>query len=126
VAPRIKKAPKPAALFTRNEVIGLCKRFLKEDDSVNKYYDPVNSVVTMYQLIKRYPNREFWLAYELGFQLRSLYWLLGKDGKERLDRDWSIAQLDLGPQVEQIVGTEKVGEDVVVEKPKVSVADFLR
>lgn len=120
------KVPKPKPLFSRPEVIGLCKRFLRPDEFEAKYYDPIKSVMTMYGLIKKYPSRTFWLNYELGFTLRSLFWFLGVDGRERLARDWSIFSLDLGPQVVQTVGTEKVGEDAQIERPKTTVADLFR
>lgn len=115
------KTPKRKPLLTRPETIGLCKRFLKDDK-----YEGAQALMAMYKLIKQYPSREFWLAYQLGFQLNSLFWFLGKDGQERLARDWSLYQLKL-KQVEQPKLEEnKVGDDVVVERPKTSVADFLR
>lgn len=120
------KPPKPKPLFSRNEVIGLCKRFLKPDEGLTKYYDPVKSPITMYQLLKMFPHREFWLHYELGFTLRSLYWFLGADGQEKLKRDWSVFNLDLGTQPEYKLEMAKVGEDVQIERPKTSVADLLR
>lgn len=123
--PRKPAKPKVVPLFTRPEVIGLCKRFLREDEFATKYYDPVKSPMSMYTLIKRYPSRAFWLNMELGFQLRSLYWFMGEAGKAELDKRWSIYTLDMGPQVVHTLETEKVGEDVVVTRPKVSVADIL-
>lgn len=120
------KPPKPKPLFSRPEVVGLCKRFLKEKEGLTEYYHPVQAPMAMYGLIKLYPSREFWLNMDLGFTLRSLFWFRGQDGKAELDRRWSIYNLDLGPQVEHALLDTKVGEDVVVEKPKVSVADFLR
>ena len=120
------KVPKPPPLFTRNEVIGLCKWFLRPDEFAEKYYDPIKSPMLMYGLIKKYPSREFWKGYDLGFKLRSLLWFLGAAGRERLERDWSIFKLDLGAQEVHDVGEAKVGEDVVIERPKTSVADFLR
>ncbi len=125
--PRKPAKPKIKPLFTRPEVIGLCKRFLREDEFTTKYYDPVTAPMAMYGLIKLYPSREFWLNLELGFKLRSLYWLKGADGKAELDRRWSIHSLDLAPQVEQTeLSDTKVGDDVIIERPKTSVADLLR
>ena len=124
--PRKPAQPKVKPLFSRNEVIGLCKRFLKEDEFATKYYDPRVSPMTMYALLKAYPSRQFWLNYELGFQLRSLFWLQGKDGQDRLKRDWEIFNLHIEAPAIQEIGDTKVGEDVVVQRPKTSVADFLR
>lgn len=124
--PRKPAKPKVVPLFSRNEVIGLCKRFLKEDTITEKWYDPIKTPMSMYTLIKRYPSRAFWLNMELGFQLRSLYWFMGENGKAELDKRWSIFTLDLGPQVVHDVGTAKVGEDVVVVVKPQSVADLLK
>ena len=124
--PAAPKAPKPKLLFSRAEVIGLCKRFLREKEGLTEFYHPVQSPMAMYALLKTYPSREFWLNMELGFQLRNLFWFRGEAGKAELDKRWSVYQLDLGPQVEHTVEDTKVGEDVVVVKPKTSIADFLR
>ncbi len=124
--PAAPKVSKPKPLFSRNEVIGLCKRFLKEKEGLVEFYHPIQSPMAMYSLLKKYPNRDFWLALDLGFQLRSLFWFNSERGREELDRRWSVFNLDLGPQVDHTIGTEKIGEDVIVEKPKTSIADFLR
>lgn len=124
--PRKPAKPKVVPLFSRPEVIGLCKRFLREDEFTTKYYDSIKSPMSMYTLIKRYPSRAFWLNLDLGFKLRSLYWFMGEAGKAELDKRWSIFSLDLGPQVSHDVGTAKIGEDVVVERKPQSVADLLK
>lgn len=124
--PAAPKPPKVKPLFTRNEVIGLCKRFLKPDEFATKYYSPTESPMTMYRLAKQYPDRAFWMAYQLGFQLRSLYWLLGADGQAKLKQDYEVFQLRMPAIVVPVLEATKQGEDVViVNKPK-TVADLLR
>lgn len=118
---KVAKAPKPRPLFSRPEIVGLCKRFLKEDA-----YDPVRDPMVMYKLCKTYPNRDFWMNYVLGFQLRALFWFLGKDGQERLARDWATFQLDIPAQPEYKLEDAKVGPDAeIVKRPK-TVAELLR
>ena len=119
--PRKPAKPKIKPLFSRAEVAGLCKRFLKEGK-----YDAIRDTMVMYQLLKQYPNEAFWRGYELGFTLNAMFWFKGKDGQERLARDWSIFNLDLGPQVRHTLEDTKVGEDIVVQKPKTSLFDFLQ
>lgn len=118
---RKPKIPKPTALFNRNETIGLCKRFVKIEQ-----YDGRRDLMVLYKLFKQFPSRPFWMNYDLGFQLNAAFWFLGAAGQERLKRDWSIYELDLGSQVEHNVGDTKIGEDVVIDKPNTSVADLLR
>lgn len=124
--PRKPAKPKVKPLFTRSEVIGLCKRFLKPDEYANKYYDSIKSPMTIYTLIKQYPDRAFWLAYQLGFELRSLYWFLGKDGQVKLKQDYEVFCLKLTPLEKPVMEETKVGEDVVIEKKPRTMADLLR
>lgn len=124
--PAAPKAPKVKPVLTRNEVIGLCKRFLKPDAGREVYYNPAESPMTMYRLVKQYPDRAFWLAYQLGFELRSLFWLLGKDGQAKLKQDYEVFHLKMAPIEKPMMEETKQGEDVViVNKPK-TVADLLR
>lgn len=114
------KAPKPKALLNRNETIGLAKRFVKLDK-----YDGLRDMMVLYRLYKQFPNRDFWLNYELGFQLNAMFWFLGKDGQDRLKRDWSVFHLDLKPQEEYKLEDTKVGEDLKIESKPKTMAEFL-
>lgn len=117
--PAAPKKPKP--LFTRNEVVGLCKRFLKENA-----YDPARDPMVLYRLLKQFPDRNFWLNYTMIFQLNALFWFLGKDGQEKLKQDYSIFCLNLAPVIEEKIEDEKVGEDVIIEKKPKTMAQLLR
>lgn len=119
--PRKPAIPKPKPLLSRNEVIGLCKRFLKEGA-----YDPRRDPMVLYQLLKQYPNRDFWLNYTLGFSLNALFWFKGADGQAQLARDWATFSLDMPAQPEYKLEDAKVGEDVVIDKKPKTVAELLK
>lgn len=115
------KVPKPKPLFSRDEVVGLCKRFLKEDA-----YQAARDKMVMYRLLKQYPSRAFWWHFELGFQLNAMFWFLGKDGQERLATDWATFSLDMPAQPEYKLEETKVGADVVIDRKPKTVADLLK
>ncbi len=117
--PRKPAAPKVKPLLSRPEVVGLCKRFLKEGA-----YKMIDSM-TLYGLLKQYPSRDFWLAYTLSFKLNSLFWFKGQDGQAQLARDWATFNLKMTPPPEYKLEDTKVGEDVaVVRKPR-TIAELL-
>lgn len=115
------KPPKPKALFSRSETIGLCKRFVKPEQ-----YDGARDLMVMYKLFKQFPNREFWLNYTLDFQLNATLWFLGEDGQTQLNRDWSIFHLDLSKQTEYKLEDKKVGEDIPLPPKPKTLAEFLQ
>lgn len=115
------KPPKAKPLLSRNEVIGLCKRWLKADK-----YNPILDPMIVYGLIKQLPNRDFWMAYTLPFSLNSTLWFKGKDGQAQLARDWATFNLDMPAQEEYKLETAKVGLDVVIDKRPRTVADLLK
>ena len=115
------KIPKPKPLFARNEVVGLAKRYLKPGQ-----YNPVLDTMVMYQLVKQFPSKAFWLNYFLDFQLNSLFWFKGEDGQKALKTRWELFNFHPEQPEEVKLEAEKVGEDIVVEKKKVTVADLLR
>lgn len=117
------KSTKTPPLFSRKEVTGLAKRFLKSDD----LFDAQRDLMAMYKCIKEYPNREFWEHYSLPFQLNACLWFLGADGRAQLARDWDLFNLDLKPQTEYKLEEVKQGEDfqAVKAKPR-TIADLLK
>lgn len=119
--PRNPAAPKVRPLLTRPEVVGLCKRFLK-----NGAYDAKSSPIILYTLMKAYPSRGFWMNRELGFQLNSMLWFLGKDGKEWLKSQWDIYHLVLPEQKVVELQPTKVGEDVVIKTRPRTIGELLR
>lgn len=119
--PRKPAAPKVKPLLTRPEVVGLCKRWLKKDA-----YDPKRDPIVLYQLLKKYPNRDFWLAYTLDWQPDNLYYFMSAHGKARLQGDWDVFQLDIPTQTEYTLETAKVGSDVVIDKKPRTIAELLK
>lgn len=126
-AVKASKSCKPRPLFSRAETIGLAKRFVKPEQ-----YDGARDLMVMYQLFKNYPSRDFWQNYFLTndngetFLLNAAVWFLGKDGREKLARDWSIFNLHLEAPKEYKLEDEKQGEDFKVEKKIKTVADLLK
>lgn len=112
--PRKAAKPKSTCPFTRNEVVGICKRFLKPGA-----YEPARDVMAFYRLFKLYPDEAFWRAYSLDFQLNAMFYFLSADGRERLSTAISTFHLNLPRAPEVKLEEAKVGEDVVIEsKPR--------
>lgn len=117
---KIPKPPKVKPLFTRSEIVGLCKRFLKPDA-----YESSRDPMVMYKLVKQIPDRAFWLAYTMPFQLRALFWFLGKDGQAQLKRDFDVFNLTLPPVIAPVMEEIKVGEDAVIVRKPQTMAELL-
>lgn len=109
--------PKP--IFSRSEMAELVQRYLKPGQ-----YKAMRDIPVMYGIVKEYPDRAFWLNYQLGFQLNSLFWLLSENGKETLSTAWSLFHLNLKVETQVILG-DKVGGDAKIDKKTKSVADLL-
>lgn len=115
------KPKKPAPLLSRPEAIGLCKRFVKPES-----YQGARDLMALYKLLKQFPNRDFWLGHELGFQLNAMFWFLGQEGQAHLQSAWNIFHLDTSIQVDQNLSATKQGEDVVIDRRPRTVADLLK
>jgi hypothetical protein len=126
---RKPKTPKPVdpnappkCPFSRNEMIALGKRYLKDPKS----FDAKRDLFVLYRLWKSYPSKPFWQVHQLTFGLNFLTWFLGKDGQEHLARDYSVFNLQL-PKIEEVkLEAEKVGEDVVIERKPRTMAELLK
>ncbi len=119
----MKKAIKEKPVIGRNDCVTIIKKLLKDD-----LYVPVRDIPIFYKIIKQYPNAKFWLNYDLGFKLNSLFWLLGEDGKSKLNSDFAVFNLDLPTEVEYSLESEKIGDDLIIAqntKKTKSLADFL-
>lgn len=120
--PRKPAAPKVKPLLSRPEVIGLCKRWLKPGS-----YDPRRDTIVLYQLLKRYPNRDFWMAYVLDWQPESLYYFMSAHGKARLENDWAVFSLDMPAQPTYALETAKIeAPPATIDRKPRTVADLLR
>lgn len=76
------------------------------------------------RLLKKYPDVDFWRGLEIGFQMRSLLFWIGKNGSPQIEQMYREFTLDKNTakgnnkSVTNIT-TEKVGEDIVVRaKPR--------
>lgn len=126
---RKPKTPKPVdpnappkCPFSRAEMCGLVKRYLKDP----KTFDAKKDLFVMYRMWAKWPSENFWRVHRLDFRLNHVMWLIGKDGQEHLARDWSIFHLQL-PKIEEVkLEAEKVGEDVVIERKPRTMAELLR
>lgn len=117
----LKTKKKSASPFKKREVIGLVKRFVKEDS-----YEPVRDTVAFYKIYAEFPDEAFWRAYDLGFTLQSMFWFLSEDGRAKLKTDIALFHLDMTPQTEYHMEDQKVGEDAPVVRRKTTMADLLR
>ncbi len=107
--------------FGKRQVIGLVKRFVKEDA-----YEPIRDTVAFYKIYAEFPDEAFWRAYDLGFQLNSMFWFLSDEGRAKLKTDIALFHLDLSPAAPYQMEDAKVGEDVQIVKKKTTMADLLR
>lgn len=110
---------RPRHPLSRPEVVGLCRRFVKEGS-----YQPKVDPILFYKAFALFPDRAFWLAYELGFQLNSIAWFLSAEGQEKLAQDLAVFRLDLSAPTSPTLETAKVGTDSPISRPKRTVADL--
>ncbi len=107
--------------FGKRAAIGLVKRFVKEDS-----YEPIRDIVAFYKIYAEFPDEAFWRVYDLGFQLRSMFWFLSDEGRQKLKTDIALFHLDMTPATEYHMEDAKVGADVPILKKKSTMADLLR
>ncbi len=107
--------------FGKRQVIGLVKRFVKEEA-----YEPVRDTVAFYKIYAEFPDEAFWRAYDLGFTLNSMFWFLSDEGRQKLKTDIALFHLDLSPAAQYQMEDAKVGEDAPIVRKKTTMADLLR
>lgn len=110
--------------FTPAERKELVKRLVKQET----LQDPKNLILELAnikKLIAKYPNLDFWRGFKPLFQVKSLLWFFG-GGKNDLRFAYNEKTLDLSvPKTENAnIGTEKIGEDVVINKKPKSIMDL--
>lgn len=100
----------------------LVTKFLKNDRPIN--WPQEMRLAT--DLLKKYPDKQFWERYNLGFKLNTLFYFYSADGKKKLANYYN-AKLNAIKTEENVVQLEenKVGEDIVIVKKPLSVKDFL-
>lgn len=105
----------------RAEIQGIVKRFLKEGA-----YVAARDIPAFYNTYALFPDKEFWLTYQLDFQLNAINWFLTQDGQEKLKTDLALFRLDIKPNTEYHLEPTKTGEDIKVIRPKTTLADILK
>ena len=113
------KPSKPKCPFKRDEVVGICKRFLKPGA-----YDPKRDVMAFYRIYKLFPDEAFWRGYDLDFKLNAMFYFLSQDGRERIAAAIPIFHHTLPSVPEVKLEPAKVGKDVVVESKPQTMAEF--
>ncbi len=106
--------------------VEIIKRFLK--------YEAQNDVkrfaverFNARRLIEKCPNEQFWMGLDLPFKLNSLAWFLSVDGTTLLKQKYANFRFEIPVVVQHNMGTEKVGEDAVVDTAKpLTIHDFLK
>lgn len=112
---------KPKHPLSRNQIIGLCKRFVKPEAYVFS-----RDVPLFYKVFEKYPDAPFWLAHELPFSLNCIAWFLSEDGAAHLTTAIALFHLDIPAEPQYHMNETKVGEDAQTARPKTTVADLFR
>ncbi len=124
---RIKKILNAAGVWRNTAALEkfLIERHLKYE----RQFDPKNigmEMMTARRLISEYPEEDFWKSFDLGFKLNSLSFLQSDKGQAFLNKKYGEFKFEIPVAPTHNIGTEKVGEDiVVVSKPK-SLHDFMK
>lgn len=108
--------------FSGEEKKSIILRLVKQEilkESSNYYRE----VATLNNLIKKYPNLNFWRQFNAGFQVRSLMWFLGK-GASQMNNFYNQFELDFKTKKIIIPQQEKIGKDESL-KNKQTVMDLL-
>lgn len=104
-------------------MLGLVKRFV---DPAFYEGNARTNIILLYKVIDLFPDAVFWRSYQLGFMLKSIAWFLSADGRAKLTTDIALFHLDLSSKTEYDIKNEKTGDDVVVPRPKGTVADLFK
>ena len=95
----------------KSEII---KRLVKNETLIGDKTNYYREVATLNNLIKKYPDLDFWREFDPGFQAKSLMWYFG-GGKLKINDSFNNFNLDFSPK-KSTIGEVKLGEDVKVEK----------
>lgn len=117
---RFKKEVKP-----KDDLIDLKRKLilklLKNTEDINW----ANEIKAATILLKNDPDIEFWHRFILPFKLNSLYFLLSEKGKSFIyAAKQKKKEIKTFAKEEVSLEEKKIGEDIVVHKPK-SIKDFL-
>jgi hypothetical protein len=77
-------------------------------------------------LIEKYPLKPFWEALRVKFDMDSLAWFIGAQGKTYLEIEYAKFSLDLKPTVTYDLTDEKQGEDKLLQRKLKTLKDFIK
>tara|TARA_B100000287_G_C20260143_1_gene633656 strand:- start:198 stop:578 length:381 start_codon:yes stop_codon:yes gene_type:complete len=77
-------------------------------------------------LIKKYPLKAFWKALPLKFDMDSLAWFIGPQGKTYLEIEFAKFSLDLKPPKQYDIGDASHGEDKKITRKIRTLKDFIK
>jgi hypothetical protein len=106
---------------------GVIGNLLKKELVESKRIKWAAEIKMLKKLEKLYPDRNFWCQLDLGYKLNSIAFLLSERGKLVLKEKYNSykLELDLTAKTEYHFEDDKIGEDLIVSKPK-SLMDFLK
>lgn len=98
----------------------MVEKFLKPEKKLLEYGDNIRVAGN---LLKKYPDKEFWSRFSIPFKLNSLLFFYGEKGKEILEKAY-FQPKEQQIKIEKVeLSNEKFGQDFEL-KPK-SIKDFL-
>jgi len=119
---KLKLKPKPPKAKDADFQLkqAMVDKFLKDEKKINEFG---NNMRVAANLLKKYPDRDFWSRFTIPFKLNTLLFFYGEQGKEMIGKAY-YSRKDESIKIERVeLSTEKVGMDIV-SKPK-SIRDFL-
>jgi len=124
---RINKILKVAGVLRQTAHIEklIIERLLKYERRFDKN-SVAREMMIARMLVEQCPDEEFWKHLKIGFELNSLAYLQSVKGKALLRQKYSEYKFEIVKAPTQNIGTEKVGEDIVLPKKPLSLNDFLK
>lgn len=115
--------PKPEKPKASREEMAICREI------INLFCkEPINwprEIKIAKDLIKKYPTVNFWKSVDLGFKLPCLAYFKTATGSKLLELTKKKIELALPEKEVYTLNTEKIGEDVEVDKKPKTLKEFL-
>ncbi len=114
-------ARKPKHPLSRAEVTAIVQRLMKPDE-----YQARRDIMLFYKVFEQWPDAPFWKAYELGFELNCVAWLLGEDGRTHIAAALALYHLDMPAHPVYHMEETKVGDDTPIRRQPTTLASLLK
>lgn len=102
-------------------IIERCLKYERQFDANNVGME----MMLARRLLQEFPEETFWSTFDLGFKLNSLAFLNSDRGRDMLKRKYGQFKFEIPQPVQHNIGTEKVGEDIIITKPR-TLKDFMK